>query len=86
MLVKLCVAMTVGNEISIRWWPENNTKIYKNAYFDYFYNTIEFSQSPYLVPLGLRNLQNSKIMTSALSSTNKSFQNFFNFERLKQWK
>ena len=81
-LFNLCVGTAVGNEISTQWWPENNTKIYKNACFDYFYNKIEFSKPPYLVPLGLRNLQNSKITTSALSSTKKSVQNFFNFARL----
>ena len=57
-LFNLCVGTAVGNEISTQWWPENNTKIYKNAYFDYFCNKIEFSKSSYLVPLGLRNLQN----------------------------
>ena len=29
-LFNLCVGTAVGNEISIQWWPENNTKIDKN--------------------------------------------------------
>ena len=62
MLVKLCVAMTVADEISIRWWPEKLILRQKSSYFGLFYNTCEFSKSSYLVPRDLR------ITTSAPST------------------